>query len=124
MEERIRRIKRAWRRRRRRVRRKIHGTADRPRLSVYRSLKQIYAQLIDDTAHCTLVEASSLSLKLAKSPKEKKTKVEIGKMVGLLLARKAMDKGIKKAVFDRGHYLYHGRVKALAQGAREGGLEF
>ena len=124
MEQKIRRLKRAWRRRKQRVRRKIQGTADRPRLSVFRSSKQIYAQLIDDTAHRTLVQASSLSLEVAKNPKEKKTKVEIGKTVGLALARKATDKGIKKAVFDRGHYLYHGRVKALAQGAREGGLEF
>lgn len=124
MEERARRIIQARRRRKLRVRRKIYGTADRPRLSVHRSLRRIYAQLIDDGQHHTLVAASSLSAEVQKSLKGKESKVEVGKMVGLILAQKAVERGIKRAVFDRGPYLYHGRVKALAQGAREGGLEF
>ena len=124
MEERSKKRKQARHRRKLSVRRKIHGTADRPRLSVCRSLEQIYAQLIDDDQRRTLAAASSLSSEIQKVLKGKETKVEIGKMVGLLLAQKATKQGIKKAVFDRGHYLYHGRVKALAQGAREGGLEF
>jgi large subunit ribosomal protein L18 len=124
MEERTRRIIQTQQRRKMRVRRKIHGTAERPRLSVHRSLRQIYAQLIDDNQQRTLTEASSRSLEIRKNLKGKKSHVEIGKMVGLLLAQKATKCGIKKVVFDRGPYLYHGRVEALAQGAREGGLEF
>jgi large subunit ribosomal protein L18 len=124
MEERAKKIKRARYRRKLSVRKKIYGTADRPRLSVYRSLNQIYTQLIDDDQRRTLTEASSLSPEVRKSLKGKKSKVEIGKKVGLLLAKKAAKQGIKKVVFDRGPYLYHGRVKAVAQGVREGGLEF
>jgi large subunit ribosomal protein L18 len=124
MEERAKKIKRARYRRRLSVRKKIYGTADRPRLSVYRSLNQIYTQLIDDDQRRTLTAVSSLSPEVRKSLKGKKSKVEIGKKVGLLLAQKAAKQGIKKVVFDRGPYLYHGRVKAVAQGVREGGLEF
>lgn len=124
MEERTKRILGARQRRKMRVRKRIHGTADRPRLSVHRSLRQIYAQLIDDDQQRTLVAASSLAPELRKDLKEKQPKVEVSKKVGLLLAKKAAEQGIKKVVFDRGPYLYHGRVKALAQGAREGGLEF
>jgi len=124
MEERVKKIMQARHRRKLSVRRKIHGTADRPRLSVYRSLRQIYAQLIDDDQRRTLAAASSLSPKIQKSLKGKELKVEAGKMVGLLLAQKAVERGIKRVVFDRGPYLYHGRVEALAQSAREGGLEF
>jgi large subunit ribosomal protein L18 len=124
MEERVKRIRQARHRRKLSVRAKIQGTSDRPRLSVSRSLGQIYAQLIDDEQQRTLAAASSLSLEIKKKLKGKETRVEIGKMVGLLLAQKALKQGIKNAVFDRGHYLYHGRVKALAQGAREGGLDF
>lgn len=124
MEERAKKIKRARHRRKLSVRKKIYGTADRPRLSVYRSLNQIYTQLIDDDQQRTLTAVSSLSPEVRKSLKGKKSKVEIGKMVGLLLAEKAAKQGIKKVVFDRGPYLYHGRVKAVAQGVREGGLEF
>lgn len=106
-----------------RVRKNISGTPERPRLNVYRSLSNIYAQVIDDTTGRTLVSASSLE-------KEIKDKVEYcgnkaaAKEVGLLVAKKALDKGIKAVVFDRGGYVYHGRVQELAEGAREGGLEF
>ncbi|KPL18528.1 MAG: 50S ribosomal protein L18 [candidate division Zixibacteria bacterium SM23_81] len=124
MQERAKKLKRARHRRKLSVRKKIYGTADRPRLSVYRSLNQIYTQLIDDDKQRTLTAVSSLSPEVRKSLKGKKSKVEIGKMVGLLLAKKAAEQGIKKVVFDRGPYLYHGRVKAVAQGVREGGLEF
>ena len=124
MEERAKKLKRARHRRKLSVRKKIYGTADRPRLSVYRSLNQIYTQLIDDDHQRTLTAVSSLSPEVRKSLKGKKSKVEVGKKVGLLLAKKAAKQGIKKVVFDRGSYLYHGRVKAVAQGVREGGLEF
>lgn len=101
------------------IRRKISGTADIPRLSVFRSNKEIYAQLIDDIAGYTLVSISSTGL-----TSKKGTKTEIAKIAGLQLAQKALKKHISKIVFDRGGYLYHGRVKALAEGAREGGLKF
>ena len=106
-----------------RVRKNISGTPNRPRLNVYRSLSNIYAQIIDDVAGKTLVSASSLD-------KEIKEKVSYGgnkeaaKEVGLLVAKRALEAGIKAVVFDRGGYVYHGRVQELAEGAREGGLEF
>lgn len=100
------------------IRSKISGTAQRPRLSVFRSNKAIYAQMIDDVAGKTLCGTSSLNLK------EKGTKTELSKMVGQKLAENAASMGISEAVFDRGGYLYHGRVKALAEGAREKGLKF
>jgi large subunit ribosomal protein L18 len=111
-------------RRKKRVRKKVFGTPERPRLSVYRSLKHIYAQIIDDTKGHTLVACSTLSPELREELKGKTKNKEAAKKVGLLLAKKALEKGIKKVVFDRGYYKYHGRVKALAEGAREGGLEF
>jgi len=101
------------------IRSKISGTASRPRLSVFRSNNEIYAQLIDDLAGNTLASASSTQLKDSAGPK-----VEISKSVGLALAQTAVSKGISDVVFDRGGYLYHGRIKALAEGAREGGLKF
>ena len=109
-------------RRRLRVRKKVYGTAQRPRLNVFRSLKHIYAQIIDDDQGVTLVAASSLSPEL-------RGKVTGGNIagaaaVGKLVAEKARARGITKVVFDRAGYLYHGRVKALAEAAREGGLEF
>lgn len=107
-------------RRHKRVRKKVSGTSERPRLSVYRSLNNIYAQIIDDTKGNTLAAASSLSEGL----KQLRGNVETSKEVGGLIAKKAMDKGIKKVVFDKGGYLYHGRIKALADAARETGLEF
>ena len=117
-------------RRHRRVRAKIAGTAERPRLSIYKSSKHIYVQLIDDQAAHTLVEANDLEIKDQKSqPTTKagqklKSKAAIAYQVGKLAAEKALKKKIKKAVFDRGGYKYQGRVKALAEGVREGGLQF
>ncbi len=104
-----------------RIRRKIAGTAEKPRLSVYRSNTEIYVQLIDDDKSITLVSASSREKDIAA---QQLTKTEKSKLVGASIARKASELGLKKVVFDRGGFLYHGRVKALADGAREGGLEF
>lgn len=106
-----------------RVRNKICGTAQRPRLNVYRSLKQIYAQLIDDNTGVTLVSASSLEKEL-KNKLEKGHNLEAAGVVGEILAKRALEKDIKEAIFDRGGYKYHGRVKALADAAREAGLSF
>jgi large subunit ribosomal protein L18 len=112
-------------RRRTRVRKKIYGDDARPRLSVFRSLKHTYAQLIDDTKGITLVSASTLSDDVRKElGNGNHTKTDASKAVGKVLARMALDKGIKQVRFDRGGYLYHGRVRALADAAREGGLEF
>ena len=105
-----------------RVRNKISGTAERPRLNVYRSLNNIYAQVIDDVAQTTLVSASTLDEEL-KGLKGTGNK-EAAKAVGELVAKRAIEKGIKVVVFDRGGYIYHGRVKELADAAREAGLEF
>ena len=102
-----------------RIRAKIQGTAERPRLNVYRSLNHIYAQVIDDVQGATLVSASTVAAK-AKTGGN----VMAAKEVGKLVAERAQEKGIKKVVFDRGGYLYHGRIKALADAAREAGLEF
>ncbi len=106
------------------IRKKISGTADVPRISVFRSLNQIYAQIIDDTKGITLVAESSLSKELANEIKKASGKVEKSKIVGKSLAKKALDKGISSVVFDRNGYKYHGRIKAVADGAREGGLKF
>ena len=100
-----------------RIRKKVVGTAERPRLSVFRSNKQIYAQVINDKVGTTLAAASSLGL-------EEMNKSEQAKKVGLLIAEKALAAGISEVVFDRNGYLYHGRVQSLADGAREGGLKF
>lgn len=108
---------------RRRIRATIRGTGDRPRLGVYKSNKHIYAQLIDDLMGTTLVSASSQSEELADEV-EGKTKKEAAEVVGKYLAQLAEEKGIDKVVFDRSGYKYHGVVKALANGAREGGLDF
>jgi len=110
-------------RRKLRVRKKVRGTEERPRLNVYRSLKHMYAQIIVDTRGETLVSASTLSKELRGKLKSTGN-VEAAKEVGRLIAKKALEKGIKKEVFDRNGFLYHGRVKAVAEGAREGGLEF
>jgi large subunit ribosomal protein L18 len=104
-----------------RIRRNISGTAAKPRLSVFRSNSDIYAQLIDDTAGVTLASASSKQKDIAA---QKAPKVEISKLVGSALAKKATELGVSKVVFDRSGYIYHGRVKAVAEGAREGGLQF
>lgn len=104
-----------------RIRHKITGTSESPRLSVFRSNTEIYAQLIDDVTGKTLVSASSNEKNLKA---QKVTKLEKSKLVGAAIARKASDLGLSTVIFDRGGYLYHGRVKALAEGAREGGLKF
>ncbi|OUM95067.1 MAG: 50S ribosomal protein L18 [Thermobacillus sp. ZCTH02-B1] len=106
-----------------RIRKKISGTAERPRLSVFRSAKHIYAQLIDDEKGITLASASTLDKEL-RGKIANGGNVEAARQVGELIAKRAKAKGIDKVVFDRGGYLYHGRVKALADAAREGGLEF
>lgn len=106
-----------------RVRKKIEGTPERPRLNVFRSLKHIYAQVIDDSTGNTLVAASTLDEAL-KGKLESRGNKAAAKEVGKLIAQKAVDKGITQVVFDRGGYLYHGRIKELAEGAREAGLEF
>lgn len=103
-----------------RIRRKVTGTTERPRLAVYRSLKGIYAQVIDDTNGRTIVSASSLE----KDAGAKGSNAAAAKAVGALIAKKAKDKGVTRVVFDRGGYLYHGNIKALADAARENGLEF
>lgn len=113
----------ARRRRHERIRKEVFGTPERPRLSVYRSLNHIYAQIIDDSRGNTLVAASTLDKDLS-TEKGHKGNVSMAKKVGELIAKKAIEKGLKKVVFDRGGYLYHGRVKALAEGARKAGLEF
>jgi large subunit ribosomal protein L18 len=106
-----------------RIRKKIDGTSARPRLCVRRSLSHIYAQIIDDASGKSLLNLSSLSPEL-KASIEGKTKVETSKELGKLVAKKAIEAGIKSVVFDRGGYLFHGRVKAVADAAREAGLEF
>ena len=106
--------------RHKRVRGKVSGTPERPRLNVFRSETNIYAQIIDDTKGVTLVSASSLE----KGFEGPGSNCEAAKKVGEAIAQRARDKGIEAVVFDRGGYLYHGRVKALAEGAREGGLKF
>ena len=112
-------------RRHKRVRAKIAGNAERPRLCVFRSAKHTYAQLIDDEKGVTLVSVSDREVKRkTKSKTEKGTKVGLAYEVGKLIAERAREKKIEKVVFDRGGYRYHGRVKALAEGAREGGLRF
>ena len=106
-----------------RVRRKISGTNERPRLSVFRGHKHIYAQLVDDEKGLTLAQASTLSPEVKEKLKVFDT-IPAAKAVGQLIAKTAQEKGIKKAVFDRGGYQYHGRIKAIADAAREKGLEF
>ena len=103
-----------------RVRKKVSGTAERPRLAVYRSEKNIYAQIIDDVKGVTLVSASSLDKDFEGLGSNK----EAAKKVGQLIAKKALDKGITEVVFDRGGFIYHGRIQELAEGAREAGLQF
>ena len=106
-----------------RVRAKVNGTADKPRLSVYRSLNYIQAQIIDDVAGKTLVASSDKKMSV-KETKDMSKSVGSAYQVGEIIAKSAVAKGIKKVVFDKGHYKYHGRVKALAEGARKGGLIF
>ncbi|WP_333654773.1 50S ribosomal protein L18 [Dissulfurispira sp.] len=113
----------ARKRRHARIRKRVFGTAERPRLSVFRSLNHIYAQIIDDTKGHTVASVSTLDKEL-KEEKGHKGNVAMAKKAGQLLALKAAKAGIKSVVFDRGGYKYHGCIKALAEAAREGGLEF
>jgi large subunit ribosomal protein L18 len=106
-----------------RVRKKVYGTEQRPRLNVYRSEMNIYAQIINDDAGNTLVSASTIDKELKSSVQNGSNK-EAAKAVGTLIAKRALEKGIKSVVFDRGGYIYHGRVKELAEAAREAGLDF
>jgi large subunit ribosomal protein L18 len=106
------------------IRKKISGTSDRPRLTVYRSLNNIYVQVIDDTNGNTLTSVSTLSKELASEVKSAKGKINKGKLVGKAIAKKAIEKNISSVVFDRNGYRYHGRIQAVAEGAREGGLKF
>ncbi|PIF02977.1 MAG: 50S ribosomal protein L18 [Desulfococcus sp.] len=116
----------ARRKRRARIRKKIRGTAETPRLSVFRSARHMYAQLIDDISGVTLVAASSVEAKVREEADFADASGKIAKAaaIGKIVARRAQDKGLKKVVFDRNGFLYHGRVKALADGAREAGLDF
>ncbi len=106
-----------------RIRKKVFGTTARPRLNVFRSLKNISVQIIDDSTGHTLVAASSLE-KIANQPSETGNKVDMAKFIGKLAGERAIEKGITRVVFDRGGFLYHGRVKAVSDGAREAGLVF
>ncbi|MBK7632691.1 MAG: 50S ribosomal protein L18 [Ignavibacteriales bacterium] len=107
-----------------RIRKKISGTTEVPRLTVYRSLNQVYAQIIDDSTGTTLAAASSLSKELVEEIKNSKGKVSKSKLVGSLVAKKALEQKISNVVFDRNGYRYHGRIQAIAEGAREAGLKF
>jgi large subunit ribosomal protein L18 len=109
--------------RHRRIRRRLRGVAERPRLTVFRSLRHTYAQIVDDSAGVTLVSASTLDQEV-KSQRDSKPKVDVSRMVGELVAKRSVEKGVTRVVFDRGGYKYHGRVKALADAARKGGLKF
>ena len=106
------------------IRKKISGTSERPRIAVYKSLKQVYAQIIDDSKGVTLLAVSTLSKDLTENLKKSKNKIEKSKVVGKYLAEKAKEQGIESVVFDRSGYRYHGRIQAVAEGAREGGLKF
>jgi len=111
-------------RRRKRVRKRISGTALCPRLSVFRGHRHIFAQLVDDESGTTLAQASSIKLKASKPEEGQGQKCAIARSVGVELAKRANDKGVTNVVFDRGGFKFHGRVAALAKGAREGGLKF
>ena len=111
-------------RRRGRIRKKIRGTEERPRLVVFRSLRHIYAQLVNDSAHKTLLTVSDLSPEVKDQIKEKDSKIDHSVIVGKALAEKALSRKIENVVFDRGGFRYHGRIKALADAAREAGLQF
>ena len=115
--------KKIWLKRKKRISKKIICTAERPRLTVFRSSKHIYSQIVDDTTGTTLVAACS-NEKMVKEQPPFKNKMEKAVFTGKLLAQRAMDKGLKKVVFDRNGFLYHGRIKALSEGARKAGLDF
>ena len=109
--------------RKKRIRKKIYGTTEKPRLSVFRSARHIYAQIIDDSSGNTLASASSLE-KTVRERSDLGDKSSVAKHIGELVAGRAVEKGVKTVVFDRNGFLYHGRVKAVSEGAREGGLKF
>ena len=115
--------KRIWLKRKIRIRKKIVSTAERPRLTVFRSSKHIYGQIVDDTTGTTIVSACSNEKTVKEQPKFD-SKVAKAVFTGKLLAQRAMEKGVKKVVFDRNGFLYHGRIKAFSDGAREAGLDF
>jgi large subunit ribosomal protein L18 len=110
--------------RHKRIRRRIRGSADQPRLAVYRSLRHMYAQIIDDESARTLCAISSLEEGVQGTLAAEKARLKRSRILGKLLAQRAKEKGIQRVTFDRGGYLYHGHIKELAEGAREGGLEF
>ncbi|MCD4666117.1 MAG: 50S ribosomal protein L18 [Bacteroidales bacterium] len=111
-------------RKKKHIRKKLGGTPDRPRLVVFRSLKQIYAQLVDDTTQRTITGISSLSKELKDEVAKAKSKTDVAKIVGTGIANKAKDLKLERVVFDRNGFIYHGRIKAVADAAREGGLKF
>lgn len=111
-------------REKKRRKKRIYGSSERPRLVVFRSLKNIYGQIVDDYSQKTILGASSLSEQIRDEVQKSKSKQDASKLVGKLIAQKAKDHKIKQVIFDRNGYAYHGRVKSLAEGAREGGLEF
>lgn len=113
-----------WYKKKTSIRKKITGTTARPRLTIYRSAKHVYAQIIDDATGKTLVSASTLSKDLQEELKKAPSRLAICKIVGVAAAKRALEKNIQQVVYDRNGYLYHGRVKAVADGAREGGLKF
>jgi large subunit ribosomal protein L18 len=113
-----------WRKKKASIRQRVIGTPERPRLTIYRSAKHVYAQIIDDTNGKTLVSVSTISKDLREKLKEVKKPMDICKIVGKAAAQRALEKQIQTVVYDRNGYLYHGRVKAVADGAREGGLKF
>jgi len=113
-----------WLRRKKRIRKNLYGTPDRPRLTVYRSLKHIYAQLVDDLNGKTLLTVSTLTKSVKGKVEKAKNKVEAAEIVGAQLAKTSIEKDIKKVVFDRNGYDYHGRIEALAEAARKEGLKF
>jgi large subunit ribosomal protein L18 len=106
------------------IRKRVVGTPERPRLAVFRSLKHVYAQIVDDSTGTTILSVSDISKEVRDQFKELKGQIALSKKVGELAAKKALEKNITQVVFDRGGYLYHGVVKAMADGAREGGLKF
>ena len=113
-----------WKKKKASIRQKVIGTPERPRFTIYRSAKHIYAQIIDDTNRKTLVSVSTISKELREQLKEVKKPMEVCKIIGKAAAKQALEKKIQAVVYDRNGYLYHGRVKAVADGAREGGLKF
>jgi len=113
-----------WKKKKASIRKRVFGTPERPRLTIYRSAKHIYAQIIDDTTGKTLVSTSTLSKELREEARSVKSEMDVCKLVGKQTAKRALEKKILNVVYDRNGYLYHGRVKAVADGAREGGLKF